>query len=103
MRPSAAFSYEIDALPAVPEVLSFIVDQAAMSPAAAYQTFNMGCGFAIYCAAGHSQAVLDHAAILGLDGLAAGRVCQGPRQVVLKPIGVTHGTAAMGLAPPRAA
>ena len=103
MRPSGAFTYEIDALPRVPEVLRFIVDHAAMSPDAAYQTFNMGCGFAIYCAAGHSQAVVEHAAVLGLDGLAAGHVRQGPRQVVLTPIDVTYGSTAMDLAPPRAA
>lgn len=103
MRPSAVFTYEIDKLPLVPEVLDFIVDQAAMPPDAAYKTFNMGCGFAIYCAAGHSQAVVEHAGALGLAGLVAGRVRQGPRQVVLKPIGVTYGTAAMDLAPPSAA
>ena len=58
MRPSASFTYRIAALPDVPPVLSFLVDEAGIDPAEAYSTFNMGVGFAVYCAPGESEAVL---------------------------------------------
>ena len=59
MRPRRELTYEITALPEVPEVLSFLAEQADMSPAAAYSTFNMGCGFAVYCAGGAGQTVVE--------------------------------------------
>lgn len=99
MRPRQELSYRITALPEVPEVLRFLVEQTEMSPSAAYSTFNMGCGFAVYCAAGTGQAVIDLAADLGLAAHVAGRVEPGPRRVILEPIGVTFETGDMDLTP----
>ncbi len=101
MRPRRELSYTITSLPPVPEVLQFMVERAGMSPAAAYSTFNMGCGFAVYSAAGTGQEVARVAAELGLSAHLAGAVGEGPRRVVLGPIGVTYESGALDLAPRR--
>jgi phosphoribosylformylglycinamidine cyclo-ligase len=101
MRPRRELSYEITNLPPVPEVLEFLVARAQMSASAAYSTFNMGCGFAVYCAAGSGARVVASAAELGLPARVAGTVGTGPRRVVLEPIGVEFGGGDMDLAPGR--
>jgi phosphoribosylformylglycinamidine cyclo-ligase len=78
-----------------------MVEQAGMSPADAYSTFNMGCGFAVYSAAGSGQDVVRAASELGLSAHVAGKVGGGPRRVVLEPIDVTYESEALDLAPRR--
>jgi phosphoribosylformylglycinamidine cyclo-ligase len=89
MRPPRALSYRVERLPPVPPVLEFLVAQAGLEPHAAYSTFNMGAGFALYCAAGSGSQVVALAQDLGLSALLAGRVEEGPRQVLLEPVGVS--------------
>jgi phosphoribosylformylglycinamidine cyclo-ligase len=101
MRPRRELTYRITSLPPVPEVLEFLVAQTGMSPPAAYSTFNMGCGFAVYCAAGGGQAVTRIAEGLGLSADVAGVVEEGPRQVILSQIGVTFDSGDMDLTPSR--
>lgn len=103
MRPSHDFTYRITDLPPVPEVLDFLVNQTGMAPGAAYSTFNMGCGFAVYCAAGAGEAVVGLAREHGHTASIAGRVERGPRRVELEPIGVVFESDDMDLTPPRAA
>lgn len=103
MRPPYAFTYEINQLPDVPEVLAFLVEAAEMPPFNAYQTFNMGCGFAIYCGTGAGSEVVAIAESLGYTAHIAGRVKRGPRRVELKPIDVVYESTAMDLTPRRAA
>jgi len=103
MRPKQPFVYEITELPAVPEVLSFLVEQAEMTPFAAYSTFNMGCGFAVYCATGTGADVVEIAVSMGLPAHVAGRVKSGPRRVLLREVGVTYEDGDMDLTPRRAA
>ncbi|MGD0453584.1 MAG: AIR synthase related protein [Solirubrobacteraceae bacterium] len=88
MRPAKQLSYRIERLPAVPPVLSFLVEQADMDAQAAYSTFNMGTGYALYCSAGCGGRIVEIAHGLGLTALVGGRVEEGPRQVVLEPVGV---------------
>ena len=99
MRPRGSFTYEIDALPDVPEVLALLVARAGMSPAEAYRTFNMGAGFAVYCAAGQGERVVSLARQCALRAQVAGRVLAGPRRVVLTPVDVTFESGALDLAP----
>jgi phosphoribosylformylglycinamidine cyclo-ligase len=89
MRPTKALSYRIARLPAVPPVLAFLVEQAEMDAKTAYSTFNMGAGYALYCAAGSGEQVVATAAALGLEAMLAGSVESGPRTVILEPVGVT--------------
>ncbi len=90
MRADSEFTYRINQLPDVPEVLRFLVDQTRMSPSEAYGTFNMGAGLALYCRPEFAQPVLDAAAKLGLAAWRAGRVEAGPRQVIIEPLDVTY-------------
>ena len=99
MRPRRDLTYVIEPLPEVPEVLEFLVEQTEMSLAAAYSTFNMGCGFAVYSAGGSGEQVVRIASDLGLNANVAGRVEQGPRRVVLEPIGVVFESGDMDLTP----
>jgi phosphoribosylformylglycinamidine cyclo-ligase len=101
MRPSRELSYRITKLPPVPEVLTFLVEQAEMSAREAYSTFNMGCGFAVYCAAGHGADVVSLARGLDLRAHLAGVVEDGPRRVVLEEVGVVFESGDMNLAPTR--
>jgi phosphoribosylformylglycinamidine cyclo-ligase len=99
MRPRRELTYRINWLPSVPEVLGFLVEQADMPPASAYSTFNMGCGFAVYCAAGGGSEVVRIASQLGLSAGVAGVVEAGPRRVLLEPVGVVFESGDMDLTP----
>jgi len=99
MRPRRELTYRITWLPEVPEVLQFLVDQAGMPPASAYSTFNMGCGFAVYCAAGGGSQVVRLASSLDLVAGVAGAVEDGPRRVLLEPVGVVYESADLDLTP----
>jgi phosphoribosylformylglycinamidine cyclo-ligase len=99
MRPRRELTYRINWLPPVPEVLDFLVGQAEMAPAPAYSTFNMGCGFAVYCAAGAGSEVVRLAASLGLSAGVAGAVEEGPRRVLLEPVDVVYESGDMDLTP----
>jgi phosphoribosylformylglycinamidine cyclo-ligase len=99
MRPRRELTYRMTWLPDVPEVLSFLVEQADMTPAAAYTTFNMGCGFAVYCAAGAGVEVVRLATEVGLSAGVAGVVEEGPRRVVLEPVDVVYESGEMDLSP----
>jgi phosphoribosylformylglycinamidine cyclo-ligase len=90
MRPPKPLTYRISALPPVPEVLTFLVDKAGLDAHAAYSTFNMGCGYAVYCAAGAGAAVVALAQKLGLDAIVAGAVESGSRRVIVEPVGVRY-------------
>lgn len=99
MRPPKQLTYRIARLPRVPVVLDFLVEQAGLDRQAAYSTFNMGAGFAIYCAAGHGGAVVRAAERLGLEAVVAGAVEAGPRRVVLDPVGVSFDGDQLELSP----
>lgn len=103
MRPRQELTYVVTELPAVPEVLGFLATEAGMSPHAAYSTFNMGCGFAVYCGHGMGQAVVALAAEHELTAHVAGSVQAGPRRVVLDEIGVVYESGDLDLTPRRPA
>ena len=91
MRAPAPLSYRVQRLPEVPEVLSLLVAEARLDAHAAYSTFNMGAGLAVYCRAGGAEQIISAARARGLPALLAGRVEPGPRQVQLEPVGVRFG------------
>ena len=103
MRPRRDLSYRVTRLPKPPEVLEFLVKAAGMSPAEAYSTFNMGCGFAVYCAPGDGERVVALASELDLAAHVAGTVEPGPRRVVLEEIDVVFEDSDLDLTPRRAA
>jgi phosphoribosylformylglycinamidine cyclo-ligase len=99
MRPRRELTYRIIALPPVPPVLAFLAVHAKLDAAAACSTLNMGAGFAVYCRSGCAARVLEHARAAGLDALLAGAVEEGPRRVVLEPVGVTFAGDQLALGP----
>jgi phosphoribosylformylglycinamidine cyclo-ligase len=101
MRPERDFTYRIRKLPPVPEVLKFLVSQAKMDNHAAYSTFNMGCGFAIYCAGGSGAKVVESAHRKGLAAIVAGTVEAGDRRVLIEPLDVEFGGDELRLSPDR--
>jgi phosphoribosylformylglycinamidine cyclo-ligase len=92
MRRPVPLRYRIAQLPErPPEVLSFLAEHAGMDAAEAHRTFNMGAGFALYAAKGSATEIVAIAGRLGLDAWLAGAVEEGPREVLLEPLGVRYG------------
>jgi phosphoribosylformylglycinamidine cyclo-ligase len=99
MRPPHELTYRIADLPPVPEVLTFLADRTDMNAHAAYSTLNMGSGYAVYTAMGTGHQVVEIARGLGHEALVAGQVEDGPRQVIVEPVGVTYSSGELDLAP----
>jgi phosphoribosylformylglycinamidine cyclo-ligase len=99
MRPKRELGYRIWRLPEVPEVLALLSEHAGLSAHEAYSTLNMGTGFAVYCAPGSGEVVTRLASALGLEAHLAGRVEEGPRQVVLEPVDVVFESEELDLTP----
>ncbi len=97
MRADRELTYRIERLPEVPEVLAFLVSGIGLDATQAYGTFNMGAGFAVFTAAGAGDAAAAAAGAAGHRAIVAGRVEEGPRQVVLEPLGVTYPSADLEL------
>ncbi|MGA1286201.1 MAG: AIR synthase-related protein [Rubrivivax sp.] len=97
LRHPAAFTYRIEHLPAVPEVLDFICRHARLDAAEAYGTFNMGAGFALFVGASDCDRVLSLAAAQGVTAMVAGRVEDGPKQLLIEPLGLRFGADALAL------
>ena len=64
-----------------------------------YSTLNMGSGYAIYTAMGTGQQIVEIAQRLGHEALVAGHVEEGPRQVIVEPVGVAYATDELDLTP----
>jgi phosphoribosylformylglycinamidine cyclo-ligase len=88
MRADRELTYRITALPTVPSILDWIRHTLGLGDEECYGTFNMGAGFALYCAPGQGEAVVAAARQVGHAALVAGRVEEGPRRVILEPVGV---------------
>ena len=88
LRHPGAFNYRITRLPEVPPVLRFIQGHASLDDRAAYSTFNMGAGFALFVAAGEAARTVQIARRLGVDALLAGAVHEGTKQLTIEPLGL---------------
>lgn len=97
MRAERELTYRIRELPPVPEVLAWLASTAGLDDATAYGTFNMGAGFALYVPEGAGAPAAALAESAGYHALVAGQVEEGPRQVVLEPLGVAYGTDSLDL------
>jgi phosphoribosylformylglycinamidine cyclo-ligase len=98
MRRPSQLRYRIHELGEPPVVLAFLAGEAGLDAKAAYSTFNMGAGYAVYCAAGTGEAVVEAASAVGLRAWVAGGVEEGPREVLLEPNGVRYGGEELDLA-----
>lgn len=88
MRHPSALTYRITAVPERTAVLSFMQRECGLDDHEAYGTLNMGAGFALYVAADDAARTVEIASSLGVPAQVAGRVEQGPKRVVIEPLGV---------------
>jgi phosphoribosylformylglycinamidine cyclo-ligase len=89
MRAEVPLSYVIEELPPVPPIFSFLCSRAGMSNEEAYGTFNMGLGFALYLSKAAASDAMLAAKSAGFELVYVGHAEKGPRQVVLRPHGIT--------------
>jgi phosphoribosylformylglycinamidine cyclo-ligase len=88
MRHTAPLTYRIVTPPPVPTVLRHIQRHAGLDDEQAYGTFNMGAGFALFVAADAATRAVDAARQAGVQAWVAGQVEQGPKRVVIEPLGL---------------
>jgi phosphoribosylformylglycinamidine cyclo-ligase len=88
LRHAKPFTYRITKLPPVPPVLEFIQEQAQLSDREAYSTFNMGAGFALFMSAEYAPRACQDAEDLGIGAYIAGIVEEGPKQLLVEPLGI---------------
>lgn len=91
LRHPARFTYRIDAVPEVPEVLKFIAHHAGHDDREAYSTLNMGAGFALFVRAEDAQRTVEIAQAQGIPALVAGRVEEGDKQLLIEPLSIRFG------------
>ena len=89
MRHPGRFTYRITEVPPVPEVLRFMVEETRQTSGEAYGSLNMGAGFALFVRPEDGDAAVACAEAQGIRAWVAGVVEDGPRQVVIEPLGVT--------------
>jgi phosphoribosylformylglycinamidine cyclo-ligase len=89
MRAARDLVYTFERVPKVPPVLKFIQEQAGMSNAEAYGTFNMGAGIGLYLPGDAAEGAIRAAQDLGFALERVGRISEGPRAVRIDPIGVS--------------
>ncbi|MEP7056677.1 MAG: AIR synthase related protein [Caldimonas sp.] len=86
LRHPAELRYRIRTLPPVPPVLAFIRDEAGHDARAAYSTFNMGAGFALFVQDADVARTLEVAAAQGVRAWHAGSVEAGAKELVIEPL-----------------
>jgi phosphoribosylformylglycinamidine cyclo-ligase len=88
LRHPAALRYRVHGIPPVPPVLRFLCEAAGQDDRAAYSTFNMGAGFALFVGAADVQTTLEVAATEGVRAWHAGAVEAGPKELLIEPLGL---------------
>jgi phosphoribosylformylglycinamidine cyclo-ligase len=84
-RLAAEVSYELDALPAVPEIFRLIADKGGVDAATMYATLNMGIGFCIVVSESDQGKALDALKGAGEDAMRIGVVTGDPGRTVSIP------------------
>jgi len=97
MRHRADFTYRIRRLPEVPPVLSFLQREAGLDARSAYATFNMGAGFAVFVPRDDAERAVEVARKAGVESWIAGSVEEGPRRLVIEPLGVEYSGDELGV------
>ena len=88
LRHPKPFTYRIDTVPPVPPVLKFIQQHARQDDREAYSTLNMGAGFALFLPAAQAAQACQIAEDLGIGACIAGRVEEGPKQLLIEPLNI---------------
>ncbi|HVZ67465.1 MAG TPA: AIR synthase-related protein [Patescibacteria group bacterium] len=98
MRCEKDLTYNIERIPQPQPIFEFIQQESGNDDYEMYGNYNMGAGFAIFVPREMVEDVLkiggeNH----GFDMLHAGQVEEGPRQVNIKPLGLTYGAETLGV------
>ena len=88
MRANRELTYVIEHVPDTHPVFDVIQQHAQNDLQDMYGNYNMGAGYAVYLPKQDAEKALEIAANLGIKAWIAGRVEDGPRQVVIKPKGI---------------
>lgn len=89
MRAERDFTYVVDQIPEPQALFNFIQERSSNSDEEMYGNFNMGAGFAFYVPQKHASKAEEVGQRTGFSLLRAGHVEEGPKQVVIKPKGLT--------------
>jgi len=81
-RLAANVSYQLDTLPATPDVFTLIADAGEIGEATMYATLNMGIGFCVVVSRDDGQAALDSLKKAGEDAVRIGTVTGRPGRFV---------------------
>jgi phosphoribosylformylglycinamidine cyclo-ligase len=85
MRARQQFTYIIEKILESQEIFRFIQKHAGLSEYEMYDTYNMGMDFAIFLPEKDVKKALSFVKKNGFEGLDAGHVEKGERQVIIKP------------------
>lgn len=83
-RAKKSFTYVIDNLPKVPEILSALQKWGRLSDAEAYETWNMGLGMVIFAPIGQERKMLNICKKFKIGLIKLGRVKTGEKKVIIK-------------------
>lgn len=89
MRARQSFTYVIEKLFDPQQVFIFIQQKAELDDYEMYQTFNMGQDYAIFLPTEDVDKTIEIIKRNGFEGLNAGLVMTGERQVIIKPKNIT--------------
>ena len=78
-------SYELDGVPAAPELFALIASAGDIDDATMYATLNMGIGFCVVVGEDDQQAALDALKAAGEDAIRIGTVTERPGRTVTIP------------------
>jgi len=88
MRAKKEFTYRINAIPSVPDVLKFIVEKGKLDIKEAYSNLNMGAGFALFISQDSVHRVLEIAKSERIPANVVGVVESGTKQLIIEPLGL---------------
>lgn len=90
--------YRIDRIPEAQPIFGFLQNELQMGDEEAYGTFNMGAGYALFVAGkdvarAKSRVLRD----TGISLLHAGVVEKGPKEVIIRPKGITYSASSLAV------
>ncbi len=90
MRAKKPFTYIIDKLPPVPQVLTYLGKLGKLPNVELYKTWNMGLGFVIFAPPGQQEKIENIVTKTKCKLLELGHVERGSKKVIIRPINVTY-------------
>jgi phosphoribosylformylglycinamidine cyclo-ligase len=97
MRAEQPFTYVIDTLPRCHPIFRFMQEHGPIDDREAYGNFNMGAGLALYVHRGQASTALDLINHSGFTAHLAGYIEQGPKRVVIRPLGLDYSGDTLGV------